>query len=407
VNMAVGGEVRREVQDFHQSPELAQDLILGQTSQGPNADFSYARKVAAVWGELSVPVIKSMEAQLALRHERYQGTGSATSPKLGLRYQPDKTWLVRASIGAGFRAPSMTDLYRPVSEFEGPLLADPLCLAEGGSVLNCTDLWNVRKYSDPKLKPEKSRQFSLGAVFEPARDTSFSVDYWNIEKRDLISTIGAEVILANLPKYDNLVHRYNEDEGLCDYDPDDSSICYIELRKANRGRQKVSGLDFSAALRNIRSAYGTFALRLNGTLTLSSKEQSGNGDPYVSNLGKFVNDKAVQRWRHTVSVDWEQGDVGLTLSNSYLSSYTDQNNAPDDTTGTYVQPNRVKAYSIWDLSGAWQVMPALTVRAGIKNLLNTSPPYSNQAWFYLSGYDPSYTDPRGRMYYLSANYKFK
>jgi len=363
--------------------------------------------VSAVWGELAVPLAKALDLQLALRHERYQRTGSATSPKLALRYQPDKAWLLRGSVGAGFRAPSMTDLYRPVTEYDGPLLADPLCLADGGSVTDCIDAWRVRNFSNPNLKPEKSRQFSLGGLFEPTRGLSFSLDFWHIEKRNLISKIGADVILANPAKYESLVHRYSEDEGLCDYDPDDSSICYIELQKANRGRQKAAGLDVSASVRDIRSAVGTFALRLNGTLTLKSKEQAGDGDPFISNLGKFVNDKAVQRWRHTVSVDWERGPFGLTLSNSYLSAYTDQNNAPDPVTGNYVQPNRVKAYSIWDLSGTWQAVKGLTLRGGVQNLFNTAPPFSNQAWTYLSGYDPSYTDPRGRRFYLSATYAFK
>jgi iron complex outermembrane receptor protein len=43
----------------------------------------------------------------------------------------------------------------------------------------------------------------------------------------------------------------------------------------------------------------------------------------------------------------------------------------------------------------------------VKNLLNTAPPYSQQAWFFLSGYDPSYTDPRGRFVYASVQYRFK
>lgn len=407
LNVAAGGEFRRETQKFHQSQALADDLILGETSQGPDADFSYKRNVSAVWSELGVPLAKGLDLQAALRYEHYQRTGSAVSPKLGLRWQPDKTWLLRGSLGAGFRAPSMTDLYRPVTEFDGPLLADPVCLADGGSVNDCVDAWRVRNFANPDLKPEKSRQFSLGGVFEPAKGTSFSLDFWHIEKRNLISKIGAEVILTNPAKYESLVHRYNEDEGLCDFDPDDSEICFIELRKANRGKQKASGLDVSAALRDLRSPVGTFALRVNGTLTLKSKEQSGNGDPFISNLGKFVDDKVVQRWRHTVSVDWERGPLGLTLSNSYLSGYNDQNNAPDPVTGTYVKPNRVKAYSLWDLTGSWQALPGLTVRGGVLNLLNTAPPFSNQADTYLSGYDPNYTDPRGRRFYLSATYTFK
>lgn len=69
--------------------------------------------------------------------------------------------------------------------------------------------------------------------------------------------------------------------------------------------------------------------------------------------------------------------------------------------------NRVASYSLWDLSGAWQVTKAFKLRAGIQNLFDKAPPYSNQAYFFLSGYDPTYTDPRGRRFYASANYAFK
>lgn len=408
--LAVGAELRRESQDYHQSPELAADSILGESSQGPDADFRRSRNVSAVWTELSAPLSKELELQLAARHERYQVTGSATSPKLGLRYVPSKEVLLRASVGAGFRAPSMTDLYRPVAVGVSATLADPVCMAENDNDLTyCADLWETRTFSNPALKPEKSKQFSLGAVFEPNSQFSMSVDYWNIEKRDLISTLGEDVILGNLAKYESLVHRYNEDEGLegCDYDESDSTICFIELNKQNRGRQKLSGLDIGLNLRGLKTSVGTFGARLNGTLTLTSKKQLGDGDPYVSDLGKFVNYGVVQRWRHTLSLDWEHGAWGATLSNNFLSGYEDQNNAIDTNTGDVVENNRVKAYSLWNVSGSWEASKGLVLRAGVQNLFDTAPPFSNQAYHFISGYDPSYTDPRGRYFYVSAQYRFK
>ena len=393
LGLAFGGEARKEKQTFHQSAALAADLILGETSQGPDADFSYSRDVAAVWTELDAPVTRELDLQLALRHEQYQRTGSATSPKVGLRYQPTKELVLRASAGKGFRAPSMTDLYRPTTEYDGPLLFDPLCPDDFNS---CTDSWRVRSYSNPNLKPEKSRQFSLGAVFEPGKDFNISLDYWNIELTNLISKIGAQVILENVTKYADLIHR-----------DEDGYIEYIDLPKANRGSQKASGLDIGMSWGGLKSGIGTFGVRLNGTLALSSKAQTGDGDPYISNLGRFVNDRVVQRWRHTLAVDWELGNWGASLSNTYLSSYNDQNTAPDLNADQYVPFNRVKAYSIWDLTGSWSPSQKLTLRAGVKNLFNTAPPFSNQSYFYLSGYDPSYTDPRGRFFYMSAQYKFK
>lgn len=69
-----------------------------------------------------------------------------------------------------------------------------------------------------------------------------------------------------------------------------------------------------------------------------------------------------------------------------------------------VAAGRVKAYSLWDLTGSWQPAKGWTLRGGVKNLFDKAPPFSNQAFFFISGYDPSYTDPRGRRYYVSVGY---
>ena len=49
----------------------------------------------------------------------------------------------------------------------------------------------------------------------------------------------------------------------------------------------------------------------------------------------------------------------------------------------------------------------LTVRAGVLNLADEMPPFSNQAYYFLASYDPTHTDPRGRTYFLSLNYAFR
>ena len=181
--LAFGGELRREKQNYHQSDALKQDLILGETSQGPDSDFGKSRKVYAVFGEISAPVTKQLELQAAMRYERYQVSGGALSPKLGLKYVPMPELLLRASVGKGFRAPSMSDLYRPLTEGTAATLVDPRCmeLDPDATPTDCSDTWTTFNYSNANLKPEKSRQFSLGAVFEPARGVSLYLEYWNLE----------------------------------------------------------------------------------------------------------------------------------------------------------------------------------------------------------------------------------
>jgi iron complex outermembrane recepter protein len=408
--LAIGAELRREKARSAASTLLLSDNIVGDSTPGDAQFTNNSRRVWGVYGELSAPVTKELEVQLSLRHDRYQVIGGATSPKIGLRFAPVKELVLRASAGTGFRAPSLNDLYRPVKTGQTQVLPDPVCMAENDNDLSfCADFWETRTYANAQLKPEKSKQFSVGLVFEPRPGLSASLDYWNITKRDLISTIGDDVILGNLAKYEPLVHRYNEDEGLagCDYDEDDSAICFIELRKENRGRQQSSGLDITLQASGLKTGFGTFGARLVGTLALKSRKQTGFGDDYISNLGRFVTDGVVQRWRHRLTLDWAQGPFSLALSNTYLQGYDDQNTAIDTDAGSVVTRNRVKAYSLWDLSGAWDVSRSLTVRAGIKNLADTPPPFSNQAYFFLSGYDPSYTDPRGRLLYASVRYAFR
>jgi len=395
--VAIGGEARREKNQFTPSALLLSDNINNDAAPEGGRATSDSRDVAAVYGEVLVPFAKQWETQLSARYDHYENVGGATSPKIGLTYRPSDALLLRGSAGRGFRAPSMTELYRPTVYSSTATLPDPIyCATVENNYSDCADNWDTRRYSNDALKPERSRQFSLGAVFAAGKHVSASLDYWNIKRTNLISEIGDDIILGNLAKYGDLVYR--DEDGLIDY---------IELRKDNRGAQLARGLDLALTVRGIDTAIGRFGGRLNGTYVLTSKIQNAPGDAFVSNLNRFVTEGVVQRWRHTVSVDWDRGPLSASLQNTFSSGYEDQNTAINIDNGSVVAANRVKRYSLWDLSGAYAVNTNLKLRVGIQNLFDTSPPYSNQAYYFLSGYDPSYTDPRGRRFYASANYSFK
>lgn len=395
--VAIGGEARREKNRFTPSALLLSDNINNDAAPEGGRATSDSRDVAAVYGEVLVPFAKQWEAQLSARYDHYENVGGAASPKIGLTYRPSDALLLRGSAGRGFRAPSMTELYRPTVYSSTATLPDPVyCATVENNYSDCADNWDTRRYSNDQLKPERSRQFSLGAVFAAGKHVSASIDYWNIKRTNLISEIGDDIILGNLAKYGDLVYR--DEDGLIDY---------IELRKDNRGAQLARGIDLALTVRGIDTAIGRFGGRLNGTYVLTSDIQNAPGDEFVSNLNRFVTDGVVQRWRHTVSVDWDRGPLSASLQNTFSSGYDDQNTAINIDNGSVVAANRVKRYSLWDLSGAYAVDAHLKLRVGIQNLFDTSPPYSNQAYYFLSGYDPSYTDPRGRRFYASANYSFK
>ncbi|RYF00023.1 MAG: TonB-dependent receptor, partial [Oxalobacteraceae bacterium] len=403
--LAVGGELRHERQRFNPSDLLRSNNIAGDRDStlapGQLADVETlddARKVASVFTEVIAPLTKELEMQFALRYDHYSEVGNTTNPKIGVRWQPTKSLLLRGSAGTGFRAPSLSDLKRPtIFGTTAGILTDPQCVRQEGSIDTCTDQWNVERRSNPDLKPEKSRQFTLGAVVELDKRTNFSIDYWNIEKKDVISTLGEQVIIENPDAYNGKYIQRDED----------GFISNILLMKENQGRLKTSGIDLGADWHSERGAWGRLGLNLSGTYILRYDRQFGPDEPYRTNLGVFLNDQVIQRWRHRISLDWDAGPYSLTLANQYSSGYTDQNTTYDPYTDALLPPNRVKSYSLWDLTGSWAINKQLKLRAGVLNLLNTDPPFSNQAYFFLAGYDPSYTDPRGRSAFVSVNYAFK
>ncbi|HEU4777388.1 MAG TPA: TonB-dependent receptor [Telluria sp.] len=399
--IAVGGEVRREKTTFTPSELLLSNNIAGDRGTGSSDLTATAdsRRVWSVFTELNAPLSKTLEVQLAVRHDDYSQVGGTTNPKIGVRWQPAASVLLRASANTGFRAPSLSDLNRPTTYGSAAsFLTDPQCVADGLDTIDgCTDQYPVERRSNPNLKPETSRQFALGAVWDVSKQLNLSLDYWNIQKKDVISTLGEQIIVDNPAKY-NGTYIQRDADGF---------ITNILLQKENQGRLNTSGIDFGIDYKSAPAPEGRLSVNMSGTLVLKYDRQFGPLEAERSNLGLFLNDQVIQKWRHRISFGYDRGPLSVTLANQYSSSYTDQNTTYDPVSDTVLPSRRVKAYSLWDMTASYAVSKQIKLRLGVLNLLDTAPPFSNQAYYFLAGYDPTYTDPRGRSAFLSMNYSFK
>ncbi|MEQ1518631.1 MAG: hypothetical protein ABL931_19290, partial [Usitatibacteraceae bacterium] len=76
-------------------------------------------------------------------------------------------------------------------------------------------------------------------------------------------------------------------------------------------------------------------------------------------------------------------------------------NAPD------YNPN-VDAYILYNVSATYSGFKNLTITGGIKNLLNTDPPFTAHNVDFAGGtaWDSRVGNPRGRAYTLSLTYRF-
>lgn len=399
--MAIGLEGRREDMDFTPSALLAAGEIRGD---GSATAFSGKRNVTAAFAEFSLPFSKTLEVQAALRFDDYSDAGNTTNPKLGLRWNPMKDFLVRASYGTGFRAPSLADLYTPtrIGQTNG-VYNDPLGCIRVGNIDNtrnpdyCGLQPDKLRGGSANLKPEESKQFAVGFVFEGVKNLSTSVDFWHIEKDDTI--VSPEGIYFTDPvRFAQFITRAAADPALPGIP---GRITQIDSRLRNLGGLKTNGVDIGLEWRGPTTSFGKPSINFNGTYVMSYKLQDGPGAPFVEAVGRFYLDQVVQRWRHTLSFNLERGPWNATLQQTFYNGHTDQQRLADGST------RRVDAYQLWDFSASYQYSKPLKFRFGIKNLFDEEPPRSNQLYSFLAGYDPNYTDPRGRQYYLSVGYSFR
>ena len=392
--LAVGAELRKEKADFNVNQAIASQA----SSSGLSGSLpkSGSRDIEALFTELSLPVVKDLEIQLAARVDNYSDVGNTVNPKIGLRYQPTKELLFRASASTGFRAPTLFEKNAPRSKndtndsYNDPILCPGGVPQPGANPLRDCDLQQFKlQGGNPNLKPEKSKTFSVGMVVEPVKDVSLALDYWNIHLRDKIGALPEQSIYGDYAKYKDLFLR----------NPDGSPFAILDLND-NLGEVKTAGIDVSFSARLPKTDYGMFTLTMDGTYVMKYDYQNERNGPFLSSVGQYSDNNPTFRWRHSAALNWVYGPWGATISQSYNAGYHDQNQVDDK----FKQD--VSSYSLWNVSGSYSGFKHITLIAGIKNLLNTDPPFSNQGTLFQKGYDPRYTDPVGRAYYVRGSYTF-
>ncbi len=157
--------------------------------QGANRD------VWAVYAEFNIPIVKTVEANVAIRYDDYSDFGGTTNPKLSLRWQPIKQLLVRGSWGTGFRAPTLNDLYSPtLTTNTSGSFDDPARCPTTKSALDCERQFDARRGGNPACSRETSTQWYAGIVWEPVENLSLGVDFFQIKLEDAFTFVSADTI---------------------------------------------------------------------------------------------------------------------------------------------------------------------------------------------------------------------
>jgi iron complex outermembrane receptor protein len=101
-------------------------------------------------------------------------------------------------------------------------------------------------------------------------------------------------------------------------------------------------------------------------------------------------------------LDWTYGPWSITVTENFQTGGYDQPPAP----GSSERQRFIGDYDIWNIGVVYKGFRRWTLSAGIKNLFDRDPPFSIQTQSSQFGYDPSYADPHGRLFWAGVKYVF-
>jgi iron complex outermembrane recepter protein len=265
------------------------------------------------------------------------------------------------------------------------------------------------------LTPETSQNFDFGFVLEPLQDLGITLDYYRILLKNAIGQVPANAIYGNPTTFSSYIVPATSGTYAGTLPPTiaEASNCipytlptcgYINLQDSNTGRITTDGFDLSVQYLQ-HTPIGTFREDLEGTMTLQFLQQQYNGGPELN----LVNNLQIQtlnpafKWQHNVRVDWTSPGkmYGAGLSDRFYSGYVDEF---VDGSGNL---RHVGSYSLVDGYASVKPIDQLTVLFGIKNIFNTSPPFSNASQNnFAAGYNALIADPLLRNFYINLKYTF-
>ncbi|WP_295840976.1 TonB-dependent receptor [uncultured Xanthomonas sp.] len=146
----------------------------------PTVAGQFQRHSKAVYADLEADLSERLSGGVAARYEDYSDAGTTRSGKLSARYQLNDAFAVRGTISNGFRAPSLAQqnyasvVTLPVdgvlSQIGTYRTSDPVAIALGAK----------------PLAPEKSTNYSIGAVWQPGGGFNSTLDLYQIRIWDQI-----------------------------------------------------------------------------------------------------------------------------------------------------------------------------------------------------------------------------
>jgi iron complex outermembrane receptor protein len=406
VPVALGFDYRDEEFDQFFDDQTKAGGSLGAVGQV--VPLSAARTVKSLFAETAIPVLSSVELNLAGRYDDYNDFGTTFNPKASIAFRPLDVLLMRASYGRGFQAPDLPDLYaatttRPssgvVDTYQCSLTPED---STGDGRADTVDDTDDLPFGHPcrdsagsnpfiavrggnrDLDPTESEQWNVGFVWNPLQELSLSLDYYNIDVDAEVDTLtfqqklDQEFQLRQAGETGPIVGDIIRRAG--------GRLQSVESRVTNIATKKTDGLDFDLSYGLSMGRFGDLNTTLNWTHVLNF-EQSDVDDP--TRTRKEDGDLFFPKDRGQLTLAWNMGDYSATVVGNYVARQSGAVFCAPDDDECYLASS-----TVWDVQLSYATPWNGQITVGARNVLDKDPPDSGGL------YDNYQHDVFGRVPYI-------
>ncbi|SDB87890.1 iron complex outermembrane recepter protein [Acinetobacter boissieri] len=279
----------------------------------------WSRDNIAAYLDLDASITEKLSGSLAYRHEYYNDFGHADNGALSLRYAVNPTIAFRGNFSSGFRVPSLAQ--SNYTQTSSQLVNQSI--VEAGTFSTTSQVARLLGAED--LKPETSRDYSLGFVLTPADNFYLTFDAYLIDIKNRIS------LSSNISASSATVKSYLAANGI-------SNINFDTVRFFNNAADtRTKGLDLVANYAWNNLPYG----QLNTSVAYNYNENKVTkirANPAILNaLGVNLNriDRREQygilagstpKHKLTITNDYTLGNWGISTNVTRYGSFVSYSN---------------------------------------------------------------------------------
>ncbi|MFC5741523.1 TonB-dependent receptor [Dyella tabacisoli] len=394
LSMALGVEAYRDRLSDTPDPLLLSNQVFQFQSPSARREDRWS---SAAYMELSAPLTRSLEVDLAWRMDRSQGYGRAISPKFGVKWNLADSFSVRGTWAKGYRAPTLLQLSRPAT-----LAATGFLMQVPNQILPCnvsypadenTSFCEVRLNSvnNTQLRPETSHSYTFGMVWAPTSDMGIALDFYRIRRNNEITQLPVTYAVQHPGSYPQLFQRDRHGE-----------LYALNQQLVNLGHTDARTIDLDLRYGLQTAHYGHYALNLGVNYLARLNREVVANTPLLHYAGYA----SQPRWSALAGLEWRYRDWTTTANLRYTGHYRyapyadSYLSCPD-----YLEQAdkcNTPAFVLLDLNTAYSGFRHWTLALNVHNALNHSPVYYGTPG---TAYNPLFDDVLGRYYLFSFTYR--